>query len=424
MTKKHDFSFNKKHNSSWSNYSQSKMPQELKPKRPRGLKQATLDQESIKKQKLDDPVLDNEQQDTATLAVQLDEEEDDFKELCLMHDHVVNFEGSVDELVPLLNGVVHECDRMLRLRDAIEEQQVEDLKNEKKPEINAMFYYIYAHALLALAEKKLDMVSALPETEENDEQFVQDVDDVMAYLDACLERIESGKELVQADDTVIDKFAVLSAKTTLIKAKLVDDNGEQNELLDSTLKTYASIDKKHVEDRFMLLDIFLETAEMFPQRQQELLGFVLKCYQEEQSSEDEGHLEAMLGLGNANLALCNHYGAMIEDEQEENDETDQTKVKIMMEYAESSVSLFRKALKVIEDKKTDPHYILRRLGEALIQNGVAQEYAMIGSSEQDDDLAEPFYREAFEHFVKVHQYDPEDEFVAGMLEQWKEEFSQ
>lgn len=190
-------------------------------KRHLGLGKAA--KEKAKKQKVEEAAEPKEASNE--LTVELNEEidaNDDFGQLKALWK---TYEESSKENELVVNGIIHECDRMLR--------------NDTEGKLNDEFHSIYAKALSSLSIYK-----------------TEDKEQVKQFFEASLERIELGLEkyaesislLFAKSKILIDRIPLLIISQLTNDSKLTKDNNV-SKLLDEALEIYEDAEKQAIDKK-------------------------------------------------------------------------------------------------------------------------------------------------------------------------------
>ncbi|KAJ3032424.1 hypothetical protein HK097_005247, partial [Rhizophlyctis rosea] len=148
-------------------------------KRPRGLKKATAEAKNKRAKVDEDPdhVDLPEISDEATIAIEGAEDGDEVFELKSMYEiaYAKQAKGDSDEALMLYRGIIHECDKLLRLKnnDLPTTSSLEPTTSPSDPTtpFPPQFYLIYSNAL-----EQLGLLSS--------------PDDLPKYLEAAIERLQ------------------------------------------------------------------------------------------------------------------------------------------------------------------------------------------------------------------------------------------
>ena len=223
-------------------------------------------------------------EDTANqLTIELPETVDANDEIAQLRGLYKTYIDSERDSDLILNGIIHECDRLLREKVANTSGSKED---QVSAELPAMFYKIYAIALSELANFHTD-----------------DIDQVSEFFDASLERVNDGLEKYPTDiDLVFTKAKILINQIVLQYV--------------SQLKLESSVEEAHIKNMDIKgkLDAALrvyESAEKKAKESEDYLAF--------NSEEYWDILEAVDDL----LDIVDNFGRQEEEEEEEDEEDDE-----------------------------------------------------------------------------------------------------
>lgn len=254
----------------------------MAPKRHLGLGKAAKSKkqkkESEKAEAAEVPENNNE------LTVEMDEEVDANDAVGQLVALWRTFLLSEDKKELMLNGIIHECDRILRKKH----NGAENAQDDEVIEVNGLFYAIYAQAMSALA---------FFHTEEGDM--------VAEYFKEARERIDSGRELYpESIELLFGEARILMNRIPLMEmshltlhTKISEKHPEIASLLDKSLAVWEEavrLAEKRKEyhhfnvenlDFLQALDDFLDMADNFGQE-----NF------EGEDSDDEGEDNKKLDL--------------------------------------------------------------------------------------------------------------------------------
>ncbi|OWB76074.1 hypothetical protein B5S32_g223 [[Candida] boidinii] len=220
--------------------------------------------------KEDTPEVANTEDSTESneLTVKLNEEVDPNDPLSQLHGLWHTWLKSEKENEMILNGVIHECDRMLRkvhnLNSDTKDKISKSEDNENEIKLNGEFYSIYALALADLAsfhtvneedleedddDEEIDKKEEENKKESSDNDEVEKVKD---FFDAAMERLEEGFEKFKDDEESL--IYLNFAKTKIILSRIpleyisslkVEDKIKElpnlpnlKDLLDESIKSY------------------------------------------------------------------------------------------------------------------------------------------------------------------------------------------
>ena len=209
----------------------------MAPKRHLGLGKAA----KSKKQKKDDSSeVENPVQQSNELTVELNEEVDANDEVSQLRALWKTHAKSDKDNELVVNGIIHECDRLLRNSNLAENEDGEDKSkastNEDGPkELPADFHSIYA---LALADLALFHST--------------DVNKVKEFFDAALERVDLGLQshtgsielLFTKSRILINQIPLQYISQLTVESKVQDGVPKIDEKLDAALKIYEEAENQ------------------------------------------------------------------------------------------------------------------------------------------------------------------------------------
>ncbi|CUM64535.1 uncharacterized protein PRCAT00002141001 [Priceomyces carsonii] len=237
-------------------------------KRELGLGKAS----KLKKRKSEqtkEPSTENELQQSNELTIELNEEIDADDELAQLKALWKTYATSEEKNELVLNGIVHECDRLLRNSDSSEESR------QKLPDF---FHSIYALALSALAA------------------FQENPKKAKSFFTASLERIELGiSTFPDSVNLLVTKSRILLSQLLLQYIGSLDEasvisseNPDISKLLDEALQVYEEGERK--ADSQSLFEAFneenFETLQMFDDLLEHIDNFGKKKNEEDSSDEE------------------------------------------------------------------------------------------------------------------------------------------
>ncbi|ODQ63361.1 hypothetical protein NADFUDRAFT_62911 [Nadsonia fulvescens var. elongata DSM 6958] len=320
-----------------------------------------------------------EQQDQITIELGEDiDAEDEISQLVALYD---TWKKSPQESPkPLLFGVIHECDRLLRNEDA-------------KSPLPVGFHNIYALSLLDMAEfaeKSAEKVSKKNKKKQDKDQDVskpkEDTSD--AFIKAAIERVTLGLEKhknspvllltkAKAKVALVDdmmKFCASDARYQTAKAavSILSDAVKDYETAEKTIEASSDsqfrdlIDEKQLDTVKNILEISEALGALEEEEEEE--EEALDSYQSDNNNEESQAIVRMAnrGLGEFYLAKAYPFLAAIEgdDDDEEGEEEDTaeqtTQAKALME---KSVEYLLKA-----ESEADPDFYVV-IAEAQISLG-------------------------------------------------------
>ncbi|KAG7192025.1 inhibitor of Brome mosaic virus [Scheffersomyces spartinae] len=175
-----------------------------------------------KKQKVEDE--ETSAASTNELTVELDHEVDPNDEFSQLHGLWDTYLGGERDNELILNGIVNECDRLLR--------------NSTTDKITDKFYAIYGVALSELAKFK-----------------TEEAKDVTAFFNELIDRLDTGlKKFPHSPELLFAKSKVLINQVPLQYISQLDLNSKHKdinvkELLDRVLQTYNGAESKAIEQK-------------------------------------------------------------------------------------------------------------------------------------------------------------------------------
>ncbi|KAK6093458.1 hypothetical protein MT418_006075 [Batrachochytrium dendrobatidis] len=346
----------------------------------------------------------DEIQDTIIFEVASGSDEVEDVEQMLIRGHTDIEAGQVQEGILLLRGCIHECDKMIRVRNGNipkatkEEQQLQQVAIAETPTLSAMFYWVYGCALyyLGLAEAQSQTLAESGSEESNPTKLAD-------FIEAAIDRLETGLELGENDPVAICKINGFLGKIKMHKVHfsiVLDSKLEDKVTWISMMSDIAQICYNYSEKD----DIKLEDKKQLTEFSQKIWKIILK--------EDDRDVNSLVGLGSALLASADE---LIEAaEQNESEDQLEDALSLLLQAAH----YFRSALDLTQDQDKVNVPVLCLLGETCIH---------LGNLNEDDDeqsinsqTAVSFYIEAVQSFNKVQQSDPEalPAQFAEFLQEW------
>ncbi|KAI5949996.1 ETT1 [Candida theae] len=354
-----------------------------------------------KKQKTESESIDTGKADEASnqLTVELPEEvdaDDEISQLKGLYKAHINSERD-NELV--VNGIIHECDRLLR-------------NQEEGTSLPPTFYKIYSIALSELANFHFE-----------------DVKQVKEFFDASLERIETGLEKYPHDvELLLTRAKILinqliSQHVSQLSLDSKSDETNVKELLDAALKVYESAEVKADEsskfeafsnaeyfDILEAVDDLLDIVDNFGKNEVE---------EEEEEEEEEG--------------TSKDDNAGEEEEEIELDETHPLyPIKNTDEYNQWWRDHTIKYLEILNKVPSPPDSLIRevnqRLGQSYLQESEIptnvyttlkydEDYAGLEeleglTLEQAQEIAKDLIHKALEHLKKAEDKEEPESWVS------------
>jgi hypothetical protein len=321
----------------------------MPPKRPLGLKK----QEPNKKQKEEE------------IVVHL-EGKDDLEELEQLYQQAYEQLSSDEEQARLLfRGVIHECDKMVRIfNDQVEEtEQFKKLKAEWK-ELPSNFYLTYGNGLYYLS--------------------LLDTKDQIGFLELGLDMMEKALEKEDREDIQHAKSRILIQLATLKGSKDI-----------------LELFKTQMTKPFTKIDLFLELChhahrhadgiESFEDKKEWIL--INQKNWEKVLAKEEDNTSALIGLGNGHLSLADEMIQLLEEGSDVNE------LKIQ-KYLEQALESFRKALHVTLKLEENPTQLYLLLGETQVHLG-----NLLDKDEEESPESLFYYKQAVDSFQKVQSLD-------------------
>ncbi|KAJ3213263.1 inhibitor of Brome mosaic virus [Dinochytrium kinnereticum] len=390
-------------------------------KRPGGLKQAaaaaSVDQaQEAPKKKLKLSGKDGSAEDTIQVPIAAGSDDDnvnEFAELKAIFDSALSKlgEGDAEEGSMLLRGVIHECDRILRVRDSADSTDgLEPLTWE--------FHFIYGSALYKLGLLTMN---------DDEEEEKGDDESTLAFLDAAVERFETGleDEAAQKDWTLhqalgrvlIEKANILirshtKGKTTKKKTSEADLDATVKTAITHFKKTIANLPKDHFEEEAInVAEALIRHAEFCSDfDKHEELSDLARSWLESVLKENPKSYTALKCKGSSFLGRAN----VILDLSEGGDVAHSDELEGSIDEA---LSCLQDAKALYQSTETDVNLLLL-LGEALVNKG------NLFDEREEKDQADECYREAVKCFKKVESEDAgalPDQFDA-FIKSWEEDF--
>ncbi|KAJ3276356.1 hypothetical protein HDV01_004979 [Terramyces sp. JEL0728] len=358
-------------------------------KRARGLKKSKESQKKAKTEKVEETVVleihgqndleELEQLFTSALA-QLDED-------------------NAEQAVLLFRGVVHECDKMLRVRkegvpEATEEEKTvieESIKN--CPVLPSSFYVTYANGLYYLS--LIEEIS---------------VDDKIGLIEHGLELLEQAQELEMHESIPHAACRLILQKSSLKNEPVPKLFRKQVESL------LSSKNIPNLLEIFQLSNGFTDMLES-PEKKIEWTDLNAKNWQKVVKM-DKDNEKCFIGLGNCFLGLADD---LIQLQEEDAD----IKNEQVVPYLQKAINAFKDAVKIQSNKsdleKSTQINLLLFLGESLVNLGNLTD---VDDDEADNSESQKHYAEAVETFEKVLELDGSalPEHFEEFLTQWKQDF--
>ncbi|KAK6876087.1 Enhancer of translation termination 1 [Candida tropicalis] len=248
-------------------------------KRTLGLAKAAKAKKQKREEKSESPEKDSGNEEEQ-LTVELPEgATDEISQLIGLHQTYLQSERDNELLV---NGIIHECDRLLRSNE------------DGKEELPAIFHSIYATALAELSK----FVEEEEEEEKKEKEEQESDKKIKEFFDAALERIEIGLEkhpndvnlLIAKSKILIDQIVLQYISPLSVDSKKKEIEVEVEKLLDTALEIYELAEVKANESKNYEVFNDLETLDIL-QALDDLLDIVdnfgKNNLEEEEEDEDE-----------------------------------------------------------------------------------------------------------------------------------------
>ncbi|KAJ3322912.1 hypothetical protein HDV06_002571 [Boothiomyces sp. JEL0866] len=308
-------------------------------------------------------------------------------------------EDNAEQAVLLFRGVVHECDKMLRVRkegvpDATDEEKAvieESIKN--CPVLPYSFYVTYANGLYYLS-------------------LVEDISnkDKIGLLEHGLELLEQAEEL-EKHESIPHSACRLILQKSILKNEPIPK--EFNKHVEQIL---ASKNIPNMLEIFQLSNGYTDILES-PEEKIKWTELNAKNWQKVVKLDQENE-KCFIGLGNCFLGLADDLIQLQEDSANVKNEQ-------VVPYLQKAINAFKEAVQ-IQSKKTDLEKstqinLLLFLGESLVNMGNLTD---IDDEEADNSESQKHYAEAVETFEKVLELDSAalPEHFEEFLTQWKQDF--
>lgn len=178
---------------------------------------------------------DSSNGESKQLTVELSEEVDPDDDLAQLKALWKTAQSSEEKDQLIYNGIIHECDRLLREHAAQENGDKEQESSNKKITLPDFFHSIYALALVELAV-----------FESEDKQNVSDL------FDAALERIELGFEkhdssidlLLAQSKILLDQISLQFVRNLEVSSEVGESLPDLSTILDKALNSYEKAEEK------------------------------------------------------------------------------------------------------------------------------------------------------------------------------------
>ncbi|KAI8894876.1 hypothetical protein BC833DRAFT_603209 [Globomyces pollinis-pini] len=368
-------------------------------KRPRGLKKSKL--EESKKAKLAETAVEDED----TLVVEV-KGQNDVEELSQLYDSALAQlnDNNVEQAVMLFRGVVHECDKMIRIRHGdipnADEEERELLENSIKacPVLPYSFYLTYANALYHLS--------------------LIDSDDPKSFLDVAMEMAEKALDLEQAPECLHVISRILIQSASLDKSDSVIE--EFKKYFKNLVGCYTSKDLTKIRDLVLEISQYshnhVDTLEDSDEKQT-WIEFNAENWKSILNIESD-NVEAQVGLGNGYLCLADEL-----IQKYESDDGDESVERSEIEsYLSKAIASFTKALKQLESTHQPTINILLLLGETQVHMGNIVDQT--ADETEIDQASLNHFQNAVDCFQKVQALDSDalPSQFKDFLTEWEDDF--
>jgi hypothetical protein len=315
------------------------------------------------------------------LTIQL-EASNDYEELDQLYEQAVE-QLSIDsqQACLLFRGVVHECDKILRIvNDQVEStEQFQLMKKEWNP---PRFYKIYGNGLYYLS--------------------LLDREEQKGFLELGLQMIEKSLAIEDVEETRHSHARIL------IQLAMIDRKPE-------LLKSFKEQMEKEFNNFDWYLELchhshqFAETIEDFDEKKEWVL---MNQQYWERVLEKEQNPIALIGLGNGYLYLADEMIQLMEDGK------DVHAMKIQ-KYLEHALLHFESALRITMEKEENPTALYLLMGEVQVHLGNLLDKEDEESSESID-----YYKQAVTSFRNVQKLDKDalPEQFEDFLIEWQQDF--
>ncbi|KAJ3299283.1 inhibitor of Brome mosaic virus [Borealophlyctis nickersoniae] len=402
-------------------------------KRPRGLKKSIAGgSKRPKLEKKDDEVATPVPPTDEAMAIALEgvEEGDEVAELQSMYDTALSKQdiGDVEGATMLFRGCVHECDKLLRQRDGVLPPSA-DPSDAAAPsttatELTPDFYLVYGNSLY-----RLGLLAA------NEEEATNDT--LLGYLDAAVERLESGLEHAREREMPEENLWQLHAslgRVLMHKASELLRGAAHAKIASKSAIAVADSAGRHLDAGMLgakkvgVSDLNAELLDVgaVVQRHADLYDdlegrekwnhYAVKRF-EEVLGADPSNVDALVGLGSCSLSVANLHLERADDDGNED------KVCITT-HLERALDYLRRAEKIASANDVVHVSLLCLMGETLINLGNLNENddedGSADGEPADDSVANGFYTQAFECFRKVQSADSDalPPQFAEFVEEW------
>lgn len=300
--------------------------------------------------------------------------------------------------LPLLRGTIHESDRILR-------------NWESQDPLPALFYQTYGSALYELGR-------------------LTDEEEFEPYLDAAEERLKEGLEQENKEE-IHNKIQLALAKIWLAKAASAVSEGEDQSVPELSIRALDTLDKVIKESTvpskviIELADIVqnhgdlyesLESRDKFRAWAENALEKVLE--------EEPENASALSALGLCKLSLANYYldNLDIDEEEEETEELEKTKLTVEEEKAYEAVVESKKCFELAKKELIKVNKVSPQILSDLAETYVNEANLILNEKEQIE-----IYKKAVENIKEANQLIKEqklDFILPEGLTLFLEEFEQ
>ncbi|ORX91546.1 hypothetical protein K493DRAFT_339312 [Basidiobolus meristosporus CBS 931.73] len=365
-------------------------------KRPRGLKKAAL---ANKKAKVEEPEVETNEED---MTLVMEGDVDEVEELRLIYESAgEKLAEDQDKGKLLLNGTVHEADRLLR--------------NWGEEPIPSKLYLTYGSALFDLSE-----LQDKPE-------------DATEYLNVAIDRLDSALEKAKEENTENNwELNFVVGKAYLTKARITRETSKEDdsELIEKALK--------HLDAVFDSIPEEAEDAETSRKLNAlnvaaELVRLHTEVYEDWEQKEklykwaeakfaallkvNEKSFQTLVSLGGCYLSMANSRLEKLDENQEGEDEDEEIPCDdLAKEYLENAVKYLKDAESRIDGGGVEVSRLLTLLGEAQIN---------LGNMEENEEAQYALYQQAVDNLKKATTVGGEDftlpEQFGDFLDEWENE---
>ncbi|KAI9017031.1 hypothetical protein BC832DRAFT_4742 [Gaertneriomyces semiglobifer] len=332
--------------------------------------------------------------------------------------------GDIEGALDLLRGCIHECDKILRIKDGVipapkdEREDGEDgpSSSTSQPNLDAPippeFYLVYGNALFQLGV----LTAGSEEGEES----------LMDYLNAAAERLERGLERA-LEDGLPEPLAVktslgriLLQKASLMLEGSVDMATAESAKLAAQAETLLMVDFSRLDesDRNPLLLESAAAAQRYADMVPQLEGrkkwneFAQELFKQVSGAS----MEASIGLGSCELSIANYYA----ERAEEGGDLDKGLIREPLERALKHFDTARNL-----DDPDKPHVpLLCLVGETYVNLGnVFDDTEGNDGPSESESLSEGYYKKAIECFRRAQKFDADalPSHFAEFVDEWEQD---